>query len=612
MPSPTKRQQKPKRASRPAPGRESWDLGQIPLLTLLAGIGLLICTAANLLERGTHSSPTIVYWFGLLVIAVPIFIRLLSEKPGYRERLGLVVLFGIALFGVKVAHDSPMFIFPDEFAHAFNANQIVNHHELFRLNPLLPITPHYPGLEGVTSALMSLTGVSVFTAGTLVIGAARLMLVLAMFLLFARVSRSARIAGIAVAVFAGSSNFLFWSAQYSYESLSLPLMIVVLLAFVEWDAAEPRWRRAWSILLVLVLAAIVVTHHLTAYATIVIFAVLALFYRLLRVQRPNPWRFAVIAAAMVTFWLFVAAGKTREYLWPVLSDAFKGAFNTASGEAAPRPLFHAGTSDVGVTPFLPRAIALLAVALLGLGMLYGLRAVWRRYRLQPLPLVLVLGSLGFFAALMLRFVPSAWETGNRAGGFFFIGLAFVVGHALPQLLRGQRRLRWRYAGLTAALGVILVGGAISGWPWDAQLTPPLRASAEGHEIVSEPLALAEWVERELPDQRFGAPEADARMLMVPGETIAFAGESPDVKDIVRSAALEPWQLPLLEREGIRYVVGDRRDVSSDNVRGYFFHVPGEGNEALAEKGVVHKWAQIPVARIFDSGRIVLFDLENKP
>lgn len=617
MPPRTKPQPQAPGVSRSTPARETWDLGQIPLLTLVASLGVLLCTAANLLERGTHSPPTIIYWVGLLIIGVPIFARLLSEKPGYRERLGLVVLFGVALFCVKVAHDSPMFIFPDEFAHSFNANQIVHHHELFRFNPLLRVTPDYPGLEGVASSLMSLTGVSVFTAGTIVIGAARLMMMLALFLLFARVSRSARIAGIGVAAFAGSSNFLFWSAQFSYESLSLPLMVVALLAFFEWDSAEPEARRPWSVLVVFLLAAIVVTHHLTSYATIIIFSVLSVAYVLLRVDRPNPWRFAAAAAAMVAFWLLVVAGATKDYLWPVLSNAFEGAFNTASGESNARTPFAGGSggsggSDIGVTPLLPRAIALLAVALLGLGMLYGLRVIWRRYRLQPLPLLLVLGSFGFFAALLLRFVPSAWETGNRAGGFFFIGLAFVFGHAAIQLLRGERRLRLRYAGLTAALAVILLGGAISGWPWDAQLTPPLRASAEGHEISSEPVALAEWVQRELPGERFGAPEADARLLLSPGEAIAYAGDSPDVKDIVTTPTLESWQLPLLEDENIRYLVGDRRDVSGDNVRGYFFRVFGQGNESLLEKGVVDKFSGIPVARLYDSGRISVFDLENRP
>ena len=47
----------------------------------------------------------------------------------------------------------------------------------------------------------------------------------ALFVLFTRVSGSARLAGIAVMIYAGNSNFLFWGAQYSYESLSLPLLV---------------------------------------------------------------------------------------------------------------------------------------------------------------------------------------------------------------------------------------------------------------------------------------------------------------------------------------------------------------------------------------------------
>lgn len=601
------------RGGRPRAAAETWDLGRVPLLALSAGAGLLVCAAANLLSRETTTFPVGLYWLGLLIVAVPIFLRLTSAEPSYRERLGLVALFGLAMFAVKVIHDSPMFVFPDELVHAFNADQIANHHHLFRFDPILPVTPRYPGLEAAASSLMSMTGISSFAAGTLVVGAARLMFTVALFLLFARVSGSPRLAGIGVAVYTGSSNFLFWSAQFSYESLSLPLLVVALLAFVEWDSAEAGWRRAWAIPIFLIIAGIVVTHHLTAYATIVVFAVLALLHRLLKVERPNPWPFAAVSLGLVAVWLLVVANSTVGYLFPVLEKAVRATFNTAAGEAPPRELFKSSASgNVGETPFLPRIVALLAVALLGLGMLYGLRAVWRRHRRQPLAVMLALGAIGFFGALTLRLAPAAWETGNRAAEFFFIGLAFVVAQGAVELLGPNGRRRGRRLAIAAALAVILAGGAISGWPWDAQLAKPLRAEAEGREIASEPLALARWAQRELPGARFAGPEADARMLMAPGEAVAFAGQGPDVKDIVTTPQLEDWQLPVLRQNGLRYVVADRRDVSGDNTRGYFFSVPGEGNNDLLGLGVVHKFSRIPVARVFDAGNIVVFDVENGP
>ena len=60
------------------------------------------------------------------------------------------------------------------------------------------------------------------------------------------------------------------------------------------------------------------------------------------------------------------------------------------------------------------------------------------------------------------------------------------------------------------------------------------------------------------------------------------------------------------------MVADRREIASDNVRGYFFTVPGSGSDGLLPVGVVHKFARLPAARLYDSGRIVLFDLENRP
>lgn len=586
-----------------------------PVIALLAAIGLFLCALANTLARETLEPSQLIYWLGVLLIAVPIFLRLTSNGPSYRERLGLVLLLGLALYGVKIVHDAPLFTLSDEYIHAFNVHQIERYDHLYHFNPAIPTSPYYPGLEGATSALTMLTGASTYVCGTILVGAARLVQMAALFFLFARLSGSARGAGIGVAVYTGTSNFLFWGAQFSYESLSLPLVCVVLMAFVEREEGPPRLRSAWAVPMVLGILAITITHHLSSYALAVIFVALAVLYRVMKVEKPNPWPFAALAVGSALAWLLIAARSTTGYLFPVLESAVKAIFKTAFGDTEPRQLFGAPSDTaeaVAGTPLGARALALAAIAVLGVIALIGLRQVWRREREKPLVLIFCAFTVAFFAALMLRFAPAAWETGNRAGGYFFIGLSFVAIYGIAELLRrGPGPMRRRLL-MTGALAVVLVGGAISGWSWDLQLARPVNASADGGEISSEPLALAEFASKRLDGSRFAAPEADARVLLTPGGQVAFGGQGPDVEDIVDEPQLRDWQLPLLESHHLPFLVADRRLLSEDTLRGQYFSVKDQYGNELREKGVVHKFSEIPVARVWHSGRIVLFNLTDRP
>lgn len=594
-------------SSRP---RRRLEVGHLAPILLTTGLGLLVCSIANALSRAALEPTPLLLWAGVLLLAVPIFHRLTAEGASAPERLALVCLLGLSLYCVKVFRDAPLYTFSDELVHAFNANQISAHHHLFRENPILDVTPHFPGLEGAASALMKLTGVSSFVAGVVLIGVSRLVLIASLFLLFHRVSGSARVAGLGAAIYTGNFNFLYWGAQFSYESLALPLLLLAMMALAEREAAPRQALRAWAAPVLLAIAAIVVTHHLTSYATAVTLIALSLaFWYVHRTwHRRNPWPFAVFAALLALAWLIVVASATVGYLSPVISNAVNAIVHTIVGEDAPRGLFQGASSTIPPTPLAARAVAFLAVALLAAGLPFGLLELWRRFMRQPFAILFGIAAVAFFGTLALRLTPPAWETGNRLSEFLFIGLAFVLACACAMVL--SRRLAGAATRplIAAGIAVVLVGGGISGWPWDSLMAQPMQISTDGRKVSSPPLALAEWAQHQVPEGRFAAQTADAGLLLVPGGKTAFAGSSPDVEDVLDEEKLNGWELPLLRRNGIRYIAVDRREISSDTLRGYYFAKRGKDPE-LHPKSVVSKFNQVPgISRVYTNGPITVFKL----
>ena len=248
--------------------REAPNVRWFALLTLSSAIGLAVCATGDALSRSTRSASQLPFWVGLLVILIPIVARLLSQTATRGERVSLVTLLGLALYLVKVVRSPFGLDLIDELAHAPNTEAILRTHKLFSPNSILPVTPHYPGLESLEAAFASMTGLSSYGAGLVVVGVARVVIMLALYLLFERLSGSARIAGLATAIYTANSSFLLFDAQVSYESLALPMLVLILFAVAEWRRGPDRW--SWSIAVVLVMLALVPTHHLTAYTLLIL------------------------------------------------------------------------------------------------------------------------------------------------------------------------------------------------------------------------------------------------------------------------------------------------------------------------------------------------------
>jgi hypothetical protein len=167
--------------------------------------------------------------------------------------------------------------------------------------------------------------------------------------LIERVSGSARAAGLGVLIYANNSNFVFWSAQYAYESLSLPLLVALLYLV----ALRRGPARTWLIPALVLVPAIAMTHHLTSYAMAISLAAIAVV-ELIR-RRRAAWPIALLAGyavAVTATWLVLVAETTRTYIEPVVTRAVEATLDVVGGaddESSGRALFES-TAGV-VTPW---------------------------------------------------------------------------------------------------------------------------------------------------------------------------------------------------------------------------------------------------------------------
>ena len=255
-------------------------------------------------------------------------------------------------------------------------------------------------------------------------------------------------------------------------------------------------------------------------------------------------------------------------------------------------------------------MALLAVALLLAGLPFGLRGALAQVPARSRsPCSSAIAAVAFFATLVLRLAPAAWETANRASEFLFIGLAFVLAGACVEALR-----RWPRTGATrpliaAAIGLVLVGGAISGWPWDSQLARPLRVSAATGTISSPSLSPGRNGRGACRTAASPPPPPTPACCSTPGGKIgASPAARPTSKTCSTKNGLAGWMVPMLRRNDIRYIAVDRREVSSDSLRGYYFS-RRDKDEELRPVSVSAKFDEVPgISRVYTNGPITVFDL----
>jgi hypothetical protein len=600
-----------------SPEASTRSRGHLPILSLVGSLGLLLVSLAFTGARAEAEWAGLLFWAGLLTLYVPIAGRLFSSGASRGERIGLVALLGLGLYLVKVMHSPLAFTFSDELQHWRTVQDIARGGRLFEENPLLPVSPFYSGLESLTHALTSLSGLSIFGGGVVLVGLARLVLVVALYLFYEEVSRSSRVAGIAALLYMANPNFVFFGAHFAYESVALPLAALTLFAAARRERAPREDQLGLTLAVLLGLGAAVTTHHLTGYALagfISLWAVTALLGRCgSQDHHPSPAGPALLALIGSMAWLVYIASLIVGYLAPNLVGGVTEVVRLITGELTGRELFRSFTGQVA--PPWEQFTGYASVVLILIGMPFGLLEVWRRFRASPLALALAIGSLAYPASLALRYTTRGAEMSNRASEFLFVAVAFVLALAAVGAWPASRPARRWSAAITAWAAVIFVGGLIVGWaPW-ARLPGPYLVAADSRSIEPQGVAAAAWAHSFLgPDNRIATDRVNRLIMGSYGgqRPVTNAFDGVYTPGLFFSPDIGPAETDIVRRGRIQYVVVDRRLSSGLPMVGVYFeqgepdtyrHTTPMDSAALAKFDGLQR-----ASRVFDSGDLAIYDV----
>jgi hypothetical protein len=603
------------------PGRvesapEASVLSRVPVsvIVLLAAIGVLVSSLGYAAGRAGDGAQSVsgvrLYWAGQLLILLPIAGRLLSRRQlSNGGTVTLVAVLAIAEYLLKVNYSPLGFTFNDEFLHYRGTTNMLATGKLFEPNLGLPVGTFYPGIEEVTSALISATGLDVFRAGLIVAGVAHLLYILFLYLAFCVAIRSHRIAGIAVLIYFSAPALTSFNSMFVYETLALTFMgfcmLAALRSAIEKSAHD---RRRWFIIAVLCIFSTVITHHITSYMLTGFLILVAIASRITG-SRNTAARFGILAAISllsVLLWICTVARFTFSYFAPTVTGIVQGIEALSKNGTSTAPSASSG-------PFndtLLGAGALLAITvLIGLGCWQA----WRRHRRHPWIIGMMLGCLGWFVDLGVRLgTPDGQELAGRAATFVYIPVSVLGALALTRVVNSGPVRRWGAAVtavIVAAVVTLLIDGLANGWPpyWERLPGPHLVSSFESS-VDPEEIATSDWTLQYLGSGNRIA--ADAGIYPV----LLGYGDQNALQAVSGLYASPTWTLKLqalANAQDVQYVETDIRLSQSLPPAGTYF--PGDNTVATKTIPLVNLTMYNNVngiARVYDDGNINIYYLKS--
>lgn len=605
----------------------------MPLLALIAACGLLLVAIGDNAARDGETALKSAFWIGLGLIYAPIVFRLFGDEARRRERIALVLTLGVSLFAVKVLRSPLELVRFDEFGWWRATADVVNGGHAFNANPINVATSGFPGLATITAAVAQLAGLSIFHAGLIVIGTARVVLILALFLFLERLTGSSRGAGIGIAIYVCNPSFLYFDAQFGYESLALALAAAFLLAAQRWSLLDrfdlSSFATGMAGLLLVVGVGLTVTHHMTSmaiFAFFLLWAALAAFFAHRFAEPPADelrkgpgLPLGIMAMSVVVWFVFVAGDVTVEELGGVFSRAFTSLTDLIFGKSGSKQLF----SGSGESEHLSARILALASIVPMLALVpFGVWTLWRERVRNPLWWALATVAMLYPVSLGFRLTAASSETSQRASEFVFLGIAFLAAMLTPRDVwpggPSTRSLATR-AAIAGLLTISFVGGFLIGELQATRQPGPFLVGAEDRSITPVGLAAADFAAAHLPpESRLLADRNNSTLLGSYGGLNPIFGRWGDISlpRIFFSPRFDEADRRALHGQSLAFIVVDRRLSRDLPLIGYYVESDEEGaftRRRPVSRAALEKFRDVAgISKVYTNGSIVIYDASALP
>lgn len=443
------------------------------------------------------------FWISVLLFSIPVFLTILNEKVSPNYKIILLFLFGLMLYVMRTLSSTIHFHFLDE-VFIFGTTKLIYENGNLDVTTLFEIIRYYPGLELLGIFLRCFTNLDFFTTAKILIGLLHSFVLVFLYLFLQEISTSGRIAAIGTFIYATNPLYIFFHALFSYESLGI-FFVILLLYLISKISKENSILL--SILPIIILTALVITHHLSSYMFLVfiIFLVIIQHYKNIPKNHQYPKKsylnFALLTATLIFSWMVYVAIITFDYLIGNFTDRLFRIFELSLFGGSKTNLFSTSLS----TSFLPSyefiIDTFLYAPLILLFSLVGVYLIKKSGKANIFIYVMIIyGPVLYFASLFL--IPtSGQELAVRLWGFVFIGISLVVAIALDRLLNSDSENNLRATLLNTftffAVVLILIGGiSIGDKPIHRvpDLLSPKLAAGTGC-ITTDVFNAAEWFER---------------------------------------------------------------------------------------------------------------------